>query len=95
MTTGMKFRLALWAVIGAIIAYGWGLYFASVDKATAIGPIVFTLAVVTVPVAGLVSYFHLTFGVTASIVWNTGTYAVIGLILEMIRRQLQPVRSAN
>jgi hypothetical protein len=95
MTNGVKFRLALWAVTGAVIAFGWGLYFASADKATPIGPIVFTLAAVTVPVAGLVSYFHLTFGVTASVVWNTGTYAVIGLIVEMIRRQLQPVRSSN
>jgi len=95
MTTGVKFRLALWAVIGAIVAFGWGLYFASADKATPIGPIVFTLAVVTVPVAGLVSYFHLTFGVTASVVWNTGTYAVIGLIVEMLRRHHRPLGISN
>jgi hypothetical protein len=34
MATGVKFRFALWAVTGAIIAYGWGLYFASANKET-------------------------------------------------------------
>jgi hypothetical protein len=40
-------------------SFDWGLYFASSDKATPIGPIVFTLAAVTQPVAAVVSYFHL------------------------------------
>jgi hypothetical protein len=95
MTIGVRFRLSLWTITGAIIAFGWALCFASADKEIPIGPIVFTVAGVTQPAAAVVSYFQLPFGVTEAVAWNAGAYAVVGLIVEMIRRHHRPLRISN
>jgi hypothetical protein len=95
MTHGVGFRIALWAAAGAIVAFGWGMYFARADKNNPIAPIVYTLAGLTQPIAAIVSYFHLPFGVTAAVVWNAGAYTVLGLIVETIRRHHRPLRISN
>jgi hypothetical protein len=82
----MGFRIAMWAIVGALIASGWGLYFAWADKAIPIGPMVFTLSSITQPVAAVVGYFRLPFGLTAAVAWNAGAFAVIGLIVEVLGR---------
>jgi hypothetical protein len=103
----------MWAIVGAVIAMGWGLYFATADKAIPIGPMVFALAYITQPVAAAVEYFHfdgnvvrevidvhrpepsdVPFGVTAAVVWNAGAFALIGLIVEVLRRHNHALGSA-
>lgn len=37
------FRIAIWAIVGAVIAADWGYYFATADKAAPISSLVFTL----------------------------------------------------
>jgi hypothetical protein len=82
----MLFHIAMWAIVGAAVAMGWGLYFATADKAIPNGPMVLSLASITQPVAAVVAYFRVPFGLTAAVAWNAGAFAVIGLILEMLRR---------
>jgi hypothetical protein len=85
----VKYRIAMWATAGFLVAACWGLYFASADKDNPIGPIVYTLARLTQPVAAItVSYFHSPLGLTWAVIENAATYALAGLIVETIRKQL-------
>jgi hypothetical protein len=90
----MLFHIAMWAIVGAAIARGWGLYFATADKAIPVSSTVFTLASITNPVATVVNYFQVPFGLTAAVAWNAGAFAVIGLILEMLRRHKHALGTA-
>jgi hypothetical protein len=85
-STVMKYRIALWAVIGCLIAAAWAFYFGSTDKANAIDPIVYTLASLTQPIVFFVR--HSAFSLYDVIVANALTYAVVGLTVEMIRRKM-------
>jgi hypothetical protein len=90
----MLFHIAMWAIVGAAIARGWGLYFATADKAIPVSSMVFTLASITNPVAAVVNYFRVPFGLTAAVAWNAGAFAVIGLSLEMLRRHKHDLGAA-
>jgi hypothetical protein len=90
MRNGVKFRVALWAAVGLLIALGWGLYFATADKATPVEPLVNALAGLTQPlVAVIVSYFTPHVGLRMAAVANAATYAMVGLIVETVRTQLR------
>ena len=90
MRNGVKFRVAMWAAGGLLIALGWGLYFATADKATPVEPLVYALAGRTQPfVAVIVSYFTPHVGVRMAAVANAATYAMVGLIVETVRTQLR------
>jgi hypothetical protein len=86
----MKYRIAMWASVGFLVAGGWALYFAWSNKDNPIPPIVSTLSRLTCPVAIAGSHFPL------SLYWvlvaNVATYAVVGLIVEILRRQLNHSR---
>jgi hypothetical protein len=88
-------RIAMWASTGFLVAVGWGLYFASTDKANPIEPTVYTLARLTQPFAAVTQYFNLPFGLSWAVVSNAATYALVGLIVEMIRQHNRPVRISN
>ena len=94
MRIRMLFHIAMWAIVGAAIARGWGLYFATAGKAIPVSSMVFTLASITNPVAAVVNYFQVPFGVTAAVAWNAVAFAVFGLIVEMLRRHTQALRTA-
>jgi hypothetical protein len=82
----VKYRIALWSAAGFLVAGGWALYFASVSKDNQVDPIVYTVARLTCPVAMAGSHFPLSF------YWvflaNAATYALVGLIVETLRRQV-------
>jgi hypothetical protein len=82
----MKYRIAMWASAGLLVAGGWGLYFAWVSKDIPIAPIVYTLARVTCPVAIAGEHFPLSLYLVLAA--NAATYAVVGLVVETLRRQL-------
>ena len=91
----MKYRIAMWASAGFLVAGSWALYFARASKDNPIEPIVYTLARLTQPVAAVSDYFNFPLGLRATRVWNAATYALVGLIMETIRRQYRPLQISN
>jgi len=82
----VKQRIAMWASAGFLVAGCWGLYFLVRSKDTPIEPIVYTLACLTQPIA-LLSFYPL--GLYLVLFANAATYALVGLIVEAMRRQLK------
>lgn len=92
------FRLLLWTTAGFIISLDWGMYFAHADKSLPIGTSIYALAYATQPLAVAVAE-HLrgirgvSLGSVA--VMNAVTYAVFGLILAMVRRNVTALSHAK
>ena len=84
----MKYRIAIWASAGFLIAAGWALYFAVRSKDNPIEPIVYTLGLLTQPVALVGSHFHFGMSFYFVILANAATYALVGLIVETLRQKL-------
>jgi hypothetical protein len=84
----MKYRMAMWASAGFLVAAGWALYFAMRSKDTPIEPIVYTLGSLTQPVVLIGSYFHFGMSFYLVILANVATYALVGLIVETLRQRL-------
>jgi hypothetical protein len=82
----MKLRIAIWAGMGFLVAGWWGLYFAEANKDNPIEPLVYALAGLTTPVAAIVSSLKFPVGLYWVIVANAATYALVGLIVETLRR---------
>jgi len=90
------FRIIIFASAGFFISAGWGLYFATADKAKPIDPIVYVLAYITEPVAGIThTYFDFPRGLRAVEIENAATYTLIGLMLILIRRRHRPLQFSN
>ena len=85
----MKYRIALWASAGFLVACCWALYaFATTPPAmTSADPIV-TLVEFTCPVVFASIHFHFALGLYWSLLANAATYGLIGLIVESLRHQL-------
>jgi hypothetical protein len=83
----------MWASAGFLVSVGWGFYFAATDKSVPIGPIVYALARLTEPVAAVAVYFnsHYPLGLRTVAIANATTYALLGLIVETIRRHHERV----
>lgn len=82
----MKYRIAIWAAAGFLVASGWAVYFLVASKDHPIAPIVSTLARLTCPVSIVGSHYPISlYAVPAA---NVATYALVGLVVEMVRRQL-------
>ena len=81
-------RIAAWASAGFLVSVGWGFYFASANKSVPVEPAVYALAEFTQPIAAVLLYLNPTspLGLTRVVVWNAATYALVGLIVETIRR---------
>jgi hypothetical protein len=85
----MKSRIAIWACAGFLAAGFWPLYFANADKSKPIGPLVEALARLTQPIAAVVvSYIPSPVGLHSFLWINSATYALIGLVVETLRRKL-------
>jgi len=83
----------MWAIAGFLVSAGWGLYFATADKANPIEPIVYGFIYLTNPVAAItVSYFDFPRGLTWIEVENAATYALLGLFMETIRQHYRSLR---
>jgi len=89
---GSAIRIAMWASAGFLVAVGWGLYFTYASKAEPIGPIIDTLARLSVPVAGAVTalYPDVPLGLSLVVAANVATYALLGLIVEAVRQRHRP-----
>ena len=85
----MKYRIAMWASAGFLVAACWALYFAMRSKDNPIGPIVYTLGSLTQPIVLIGSYFHFGMSFYLVILANAATYGLVGLIVESLRRKLR------
>ena len=89
----MKYRIAMWASAGFLIAVGWALYaFATTAPAMTSADPMMVLVKLTCPIVFV--GFHFNFGISLywSLVANAATYALLGLIVESIRHRLHPAR---
>ena len=82
----MKLRIAAWAAGGFLVASGWALYFFLKDKDLPIGALVSALLQITCPIA--IVGMHYPVSIYSSLAANVATYAVVGLLVETLRRQL-------
>lgn len=82
----MKYRIAVWAGLGLLVAGFWAVYFAMSSKDNLIPPIVNTLVQVTCPVA--IAGHHFAISVYWTLVVNAVTYALVGVIVETLRKRL-------
>ena len=84
----MKYRIAMWASAGFLVAAFWALYFAMRSKENPIEPIVYSLGSLTRPVVLIGSYFHFGMSFYLVILANAATYALVGLMAEVLRQRL-------
>jgi hypothetical protein len=83
----MKLRIAAWAAAGFLVASGWAVYFLMVSKDRPIEPVVSMLARVTCPVSIVGSHYPMS--VYAVLGANVATYALVGIAVEILRRQIR------
>lgn len=82
----MKKRIALWAAAGFFVAGGWAIYFLGATGVRPLAPAMSALVRITCPIAiaGAQYPVSLYFALLA----NVATYALLGLIVEALRRQM-------
>jgi hypothetical protein len=81
----MKYRIATWAGAGFLVAGFWALFAAFPSTNDRIRD-VWTLVSLTCPVA--IAGRHYAVSLYEVLAANTATYALVGLIVETLRRQL-------
>ena len=81
----MKYRIAIWATVGFLVAGGWAVYFTMANKDNTINPILNSLAGITCPVGMASMYFHFPISLYWVLIVNAATYALLGLIVETLR----------
>jgi hypothetical protein len=82
----MKYRIGMWAGAGFLVAGFWALYaLATVPPAMSSADPIMTLVRLTCPIA-LLSFYPLS--VYLVLLANAATYALIGLMVESLRRRL-------
>jgi hypothetical protein len=87
---GMKYRIAMLASAGFLVACCWALYaFATTPPAMTSADPTLTLVEFTCPVVAASFYFHFGVSLYWSLLANAATYALVGLIVETLRRQLR------
>jgi len=77
----------MWAAAGFLVASGWAAYFLVASKDHPIEPIVSTLIRFTCPVAIVGSHYPVS--LYSALVANAAIYALVGLAVEILRRQLK------
>lgn len=83
----MKYRIAVWATAGFLVAVGWAVYaFASTAPALAFNDPIMTLVRITCPIALLGRSFPIR--LEWVLLANAATYALLGLIVEPLRQRL-------
>jgi hypothetical protein len=90
-------QIATWTSAGFLVSFAWGFYFATADKGIPIGPIVYALARITQPTAAVVLYLNpaSALGLTWVAVTNAATYALLGLMVETVRRHHRSLHLSN
>jgi hypothetical protein len=84
----MKYRIAIWATAGFLVAGFWALYASAARPFTFADPIM-NLVRITCPIA-LITFYPL------KLYWvllaNAATYLLLGLAVETLRHRLRPAK---
>jgi hypothetical protein len=87
----MKYRIAIWAGVGLLVAGGWALYaLATTPPALGAGDLLLLVVRLTCPIAILGSSHPIS--LYSVLLANAATYALAGLILETLRHRLHPAK---
>jgi hypothetical protein len=82
----MKYRIAVWATAGFLVAVGWAVYaFASTPPALAFNDPIMPLVRITCPIALVRAY---PIRMEWTFLANAATYALVGLLVESLRQRL-------
>jgi hypothetical protein len=82
----MKYRIAIWAAAGFLVAGGWAVYFFLANNDLPIEPLVSTLVRLTCPIAIVGAHYPVS--IYSALLANVATYALVGLVVETLRRRL-------
>jgi len=82
----MKYRIAIWAIAGFLVVGFWALYALATFPSTNLMRDVRPLVSLTCPIA-IFGMRH-AISLYEALAANTLTYALVGLIVETLRRQL-------
>ena len=82
----MKYRIAIWAAAGYLVASAWAVYFLAANKNHPIPPMVSTLVRLTCPIAIVGSHYPVS--LYSALAANVATYALVGLVVETLRQRL-------
>ena len=86
----MKYRIAMWATAGFLVAVGWAILAVIVDPIVITSnPAVWTIARLTCPLVFAGFYFHFGVGLYLVLLSNATVYALVGLTVEALRKQLK------
>jgi hypothetical protein len=83
----MKYRIAIWAAAGLLVASGWAVYFFVKNKDLPTEPIVSALIRLSCPIAIVGSHYPVS--LYSAVAANVATYALVGLVVETLRRQFK------
>ncbi len=81
----MKYRISIWAAAGFLVASGWAVYFFVKNKDLPMEPIVSALIRLSCPIAIVGSHYPV--NLYSAVAANVPTYALVGLVVETLRRQ--------
>jgi len=82
----MKYRIAIWAAAGFLVAGAWAVYFFLANKDLPIEPLVSTLVRLTCPIAIVGAHYPVS--IYSALAANVATYSLVGLAVEILRRRL-------
>jgi len=83
----MKYRIAMWAILGFLFAGFWALFAAATFPSTSERMHdVWTLICITCPIA--IAGMHHAIRLYEALLANAITYGLLGLIVESLRKQL-------
>lgn len=86
----MKFRIAIWGVVGFFVSAWWVIYaFARTVPINRSEPLIWNLATLTEPIVLASLRFNFGLSFYSVLIANTATYALIGLAIESLRRQVR------
>jgi hypothetical protein len=86
----MQYRIACWAVVGLPVVVGWNAYIlATFPEQITAQPLLWVLVKLTCPIAFASFYFHFGVGIYWVLLANAATYALLGLMLETLRKRLR------
>ncbi len=81
-----KYRIAIGALAGFLVASGWSVYFFMANKDLPISPLLSALVRLTCPIAIIGSHYPVS--IYSALAANIATYALVGLLVETLRRSL-------
>ena len=89
----MKFRIAIWGIVGFLVAGAWALFaiatFPSVERMWDVRTFIY----ITCPIA--IAGMHRAISVYETLVANAITYALVGVIVETLRKRLHHVQNST